>query len=99
MAKSCTYCEAELLAIEALAFIAGEQKLLERFVALSGIAPEAMRQAAAAPGFLAGVLGFLLHNEPDLLAFRAHTQRQLALVAQAAAQLPGGELITPKIPL
>src|SRR5271166_5033658 len=60
---------AETLAIEALGFIAGEPDSLARFLAASGIGPATLRRAAADPAFLAGVLDFLLGDEPLLIAF------------------------------
>ena len=62
---------AETLAIEALGFIAGEPDTLARFLASSGLGPSTLRRAAADPAFLAGVLDFLLGNEPQLVAFAA----------------------------
>jgi hypothetical protein len=63
---------AERLAIEALSFIAGEPESLARFLALSGIGPATLRRAAADPAFLAGVLDFVLGDEPLLVAFARH---------------------------
>ena len=63
---------AEKLAIEALAFIAGESDVLARFLAASGLGPATLRRAASDPAFLAGVLDFLLGDEPLLVAFAAH---------------------------
>ena len=60
---------AETLAIEALGFIAAEPDSLARFLAASGISPATLRRAAADPAFLAGILDFLLGDEPLLLAF------------------------------
>ena len=57
------------LAVSALAFIAGAPSELSRFLALTGIAPEAIRVAAAEPGFLGGVLAYISGNERTLLAF------------------------------
>jgi hypothetical protein len=55
--------DAEAIAISALGFLARDESRLERFLALSGLAPETLREAAAAPGFLAGVLDHLLADE------------------------------------
>ncbi len=63
--------EAEALAIEALGWIASEPEALEAFLALAGIGPATLRQAAADPAFLAGVLDYLLADEPRLIAFAA----------------------------
>ena len=57
------------LAIEALSFIATEPEELDRFLALTGIEPGSIREAAREPGFLLGVLDFLANDERLLLAF------------------------------
>jgi len=66
-----TRAAAEDLAIEALTFIAREPERLGRFLALSGLDPANMREAAAEPGFLAGILDYLAGDETLLLAFAA----------------------------
>jgi hypothetical protein len=63
--------DAETLAIEALGWIAGEPDALEAFLALAGIGPATLRQAASDPAFLAGVLDYLLGDERRLIAFAA----------------------------
>jgi hypothetical protein len=60
---------AESLAVQALAFLAGDPDRLGRFLAVTGIAPEAIRSAAAEPGFLMGVLDHVLADERLLIAF------------------------------
>ena len=59
----------EEIAVAGLARIASDDHLMGRFSALTGILPNEMRQAAAQPGFLAGVLDFYMAHEPDLLAW------------------------------
>ena len=54
---------AEMLAIQALAFIAEEPERLNRFLAMTGIAADEIRAAAREPGFLAGVLEHMLADE------------------------------------
>lgn len=61
--------KAEALAIQALSFIAGEPERLGRFLALSGIGPADIRTAAREPGFLAGVMDFVVADERMLKAF------------------------------
>ena len=51
--------EAEGLAIQALAFIAGDGERLGRFLAVTGIGPAEIRAAAREPGFLIGVLDYM----------------------------------------
>ncbi|AQS41307.1 MAG: Hypothetical protein BHV28_06020 [Candidatus Tokpelaia hoelldobleri] len=85
--------EAEELAIEALGFIAQDNELTGRFLALTGLAGDDIRQAVATPGFQAGVLEFLLSHEPTLLAFCSAALKDPQQVAQAFALLPGGKHI------
>ena len=60
---------AEVLAIQALAFIAEDTQRLARFLDMTGIAPEQIRTAARERGFLAGVLEHMLGDESLLIAF------------------------------
>jgi hypothetical protein len=64
---------AESLAIAALTFIAGERERLGKFLALTGIAPQSIRDASREADFLAGVLDHLAGDERMLLAFAAET--------------------------
>jgi hypothetical protein len=64
--------QAEELAVSAVAFLASEPDALGRFMALSGIGPQTLRRSARSPDFLAGVLDFLLGEEPLLIAFATH---------------------------
>lgn len=82
---------AETIAIQALGYIASDQTLLDRFVGVTGIEPQHMRRAAGEPGFLAGVLQFMLAHEPTLLAFSEATGVPPASVAAARQALPLGE--------
>jgi Protein of unknown function (DUF3572) len=80
---------AEHLAIQALAFLAADQGRLDRFLMISGIAPQQLRRAAAEPEFLAGVLDHLGTEEALLLAFAAHAGIDPSAVARARRALPG----------
>ena len=66
---------AETLAVEALAFIAGDPERLDRFLALTGLGPESLRQAAKEPGFLLGVLDHVMADDRLLVEFA--TQREM----------------------
>lgn len=81
---------AEAVAIQALSFIASDPVLMPRFLAMSGIEASQIRRAAAEPGFLAGVLAFLLAHEPSLMAFCEATGTDPAAVGRARNALPGG---------
>ena len=59
------------LALRALAATLCDQRLAERFLSLSGIAPPELRQRAADPEVLGALLRFLEAHEPDLVAVAA----------------------------
>lgn len=59
---------AETWALQALAWVLSEPARAERFVALTGIAPEDLRARAGDSAVLDAVLGFLEGHEPDLFA-------------------------------
>lgn len=59
---------AQIWALHALAWILSESGRADRFVALTGIAPDDLRARAGDPAVLDAVLGFLEGHEPDLFA-------------------------------
>ncbi|MGE5516427.1 MAG: DUF3572 domain-containing protein [Bacteroidota bacterium] len=61
--------DAQAVALKALTFLAGDEALLSRFVALTGCGLDDIKARLADNGFLAAVLDFLLADEPALLAF------------------------------
>jgi hypothetical protein len=79
------------MAIAALGYIAGMPEELSRFLALTGIAPDAIRAAAAEPGFLGGVLAYIAGNERTLLAFAAHAGIAPDEVEKARLVLAGAD--------
>jgi hypothetical protein len=81
--------EAEVIALKALGFLANDMARLERFLALSGVSPQGIRQAAESPQFLAGLLQHLLTDESLLLTFTAEQDLDPRLPALAAALLAG----------
>ena len=81
--------DAEAVAIQALSFMASEPERLGRFLAVTGIGPESIRAAAATPGFLAGILDYLIANEALLLDFAAERGFDPASVVRARDALPG----------
>ena len=70
--------------------MATEPARLSRFLALSGLAPESIRAAAAESGFLAGVLAHLGEDEALLREFAAEAGVTPAEVDQARRLLAGG---------
>jgi hypothetical protein len=81
---------AEALAIQALGFVAADPELLPRFLAISGIEAQSIRQAAREPGFLAGVLQFIAAHEPTLMRFSEETGIPPQQVTAALRALPFG---------
>ena len=80
---------AEATAVAILGWLAGEPELLSRFLALTGVAPSEVRNAVNNPGFLAGIVDFLMSHEPDLLAFCEATGTKPEAVVHAHAVLSG----------
>lgn len=91
MKQSATREAAEAIAIQALGFIAADPELLPRFLAITGIEASAIRQAAGEPGFLAGVLQFVLAHEPTLMGFSQAVGIAPAEVGKALRSLPTGD--------
>jgi hypothetical protein len=82
---------AEAIAIQALGFIASDPDLLPRFLSITGIEASAIRHAAREPGFLAGVLQFVLAHEPTLLSFSQAANIAPGEVGRALRHLPLGD--------
>ena len=61
--------KAEILALEALAWLAGRHDDITRFLSVSGMETTDLRRAAGERHFLVSLLDFLLANEPLLLDF------------------------------
>ena len=91
MTRKPTSQDAEALAISALAYVANDPVLLPRFLALTGIEAHAIRHAAREPGFLAGVLRFILAHEPTLTGFAEQAGIAPSAVGEALKALPTGD--------
>ncbi len=80
---------AQALAIAALGYLAAEPERIGAFLALSGIGPEAIRDAAREPHFLAGVLEHVASDERLLVAFAAEAGVKPEAIVRAQAALGG----------
>jgi hypothetical protein len=80
----------EALAIAALGFIAAEPERLGRFLAITGIGPDSIRDAAREPRFLAGVLDHVAADETLLLAFAAEYEIDPDTLMRAREVLASG---------
>jgi Protein of unknown function (DUF3572) len=74
---------AEIVAVQALAFVAGDPERLGLFLAESGIGPETLRTAAADPHFLGHVLDFVLRDDATVKAFASASQLHPTNIAAA----------------
>jgi hypothetical protein len=74
---------AEIVAIQALSFIASDPERLGRFLAESGIGPETLRSAAKDPHFLGQVLDFVMRDDATVKAFAEASQLHPTNVAAA----------------
>ncbi len=88
---------AEIVAIQALSFIAGEPERLGLFLAETGLGPETLRSAAADPQFLASVLDFVLRDDATVKAFAAASEHHPTTIA-AARQALGEGSREPEVP-
>jgi hypothetical protein len=78
---------AEIVAIQALSFVAGEPERLGLFLSETGIGPETLRSAATDPQFLVSVLDFVLRDDETVKAFAAASDLHPTTIAAARQAL------------
>jgi hypothetical protein len=78
---------AEDIAAQGLAFLAEEPARLSRFLAVTGLTPDQIREQVNAPQFLAGVLEHLAGEESLLLVFVANAMIAPETITPALALL------------
>ena len=81
---------AEMLAVQALTFIAEDHERMSEFLAATGLEPGQIRVAAQEQGFFAGVLEHMLADESLLVAFADSAGVDPAEIARARAALGRG---------
>jgi Protein of unknown function (DUF3572) len=74
---------AEIVAIQALSFLAGEPDRLGLFLSETGMGPETLRTAATDPKFLSGVLDFIMRDDDTVKAFADASQLTPQAIANA----------------
>lgn len=82
--------EAESIGLAALVFLTEDAGRLQRFLADTGLTPDALRASAGTPEGLAAVLDHLLADESLLMVFTAGSGIDPAAVAPARETLAGG---------
>ena len=86
---------AEIVAVQALSFIASDPERLGAFLAESGLGPETLRAAATDPRFLAHVLDFVMRDDATVKAFAAVSQLDPTNIAAAHQALNDPALEVP----
>lgn len=80
--------DAQAIAFQAIAFIASDEELLSRFVALTGCGQDEILSRIGEDSFLGGVLDFILADEPTLISFAETTGLAPETPMAARARLP-----------
>lgn len=61
--------EAEHIAITGFEYLANEPEILSRFLSITGVSPDELRNSINQPAFLVGILDFFLSDEKTLIEF------------------------------
>lgn len=83
--------QAETLALQALAWLAGDEDLLGAFLAASGLGPHELMARAGEPEVLAAVMDFILAEDGRVGSFCATAGLACDRLAAVRAALPGGD--------
>lgn len=81
--------QAEMLALQALGFLAADEDRLSRFMLSTGLTPQDLRQRTGDPVFLAGVLDYLMTDDALVLAFAEENAIPPEAVMAVRRRLPG----------
>ena len=81
----------EALALSALGWILTDEPRAERLLALTGLAPDELRESLGDRSTLAAILSFLTAHEADLVACAVGLDRKPEEIAAAAHRLSGDE--------
>lgn len=84
---------AQVLALEALGWIAADDEMFPLFVAATGANLGALQSLASDPDFLAAVLDFLLQDDRWVVAFCDAQGHPYTAPQSARAALPGGAVV------
>jgi hypothetical protein len=79
--------DAHTLALEALIWVLGDDRRADRFVSLTGLDGDAIRQRISDPAMLAAVLDYLGSHEPDLIACSEATGHRPEALIRARERL------------
>lgn len=84
---------AETIALRALGWMAGEEGVLEGFLAATGASIDDLRARAQDPAFLVATLDHLMSEDRLVVGFCDHEGVPYDTPARAREALPGGESV------
>lgn len=84
---------AETVALNCLAWLAGNEELLPVFMGATGVSQQDLRENAQDPAFLGSVLDFILMDDAWVIDCCAAQGMENDLPMRARAALPGGEQV------
>lgn len=82
---------AQVLALEALAWVLSQEDLIGNFLSVTGAYPKDLPQLAGQPLFLGAVLDFMMEDDQRIIAFCTAQNQPLTIVQIARAALPGAQ--------
>ena len=80
---------AETIALRALQYVAQRDRVLQKLLAQSGLAPSSLQERLNDPDFLGGILDFLLCNEELLFDFCEIENLPPEKISRVRQMLPG----------
>ena len=84
---------AEIVALQALGWLVGNEEVLPAFLAATGVAPDDLRHRAGEAAFQIALLDFLMMEDAWVIAFCDQAGLPYEAVDQARQRLPGGARI------
>lgn len=85
---------AEILALQALTWLVGNEDLLPVFLGASGVSESDLRDRASDPDFLSSVLDFLMMDDAWVIGFCDAQGLAYEAPMQARMSLPGGAQVS-----
>ncbi len=77
-------------AFQAINYIVSSDELRDRFLALSGLSPNELKENLIELSFQASILEFLLSHDPDLISFAEEFNQKPENIVAAWRALGGG---------
>jgi uncharacterized protein DUF3572 len=84
---------AEILALDALAWMASEPEVMQAFLDMTGAGISDLDSHSPDPQFLGSVLEFLMNSDKNILEFAGSAGIAPESIAEARSALPGGDVV------